>query len=336
MLRKTDFYIDGKWVAPETPRELEVINPADEQPCAVISMGSEADVDKAVAAAGKAFKTWSRTSREERVQLLENLLAVYEKRSAEMAKAISMEVGAPITMSTQQQVGAGTGHIKSFIRTLKNFEFEAPLHEKVRSEHIVLEPIGVCGLITPWNWPMNQIALKVVPAVAAGCTCILKPSEISPLNAILFAEMMHEAGFPAGVFNLVNGDGPTVGEAMSRHPGIAMMSFTGSTRAGIAVQKAAAETVKRVTLELGGKSPTSCSPMPTSPRPSSAARCTCSTIPASRAMPRRACWWNARSMTRRWRLLPKPHGSARSATRLKRATTSDRWFPRCSSTRCSC
>ncbi|MDX1716045.1 MAG: aldehyde dehydrogenase family protein [Anderseniella sp.] len=255
MLRKTDFYIDGKWVAPETPRELEVINPADEQPCAVISMGSEADVDKAVAAASKAFKSWSRTSREERVQLLENLLAVYETRSAEMAKTISMEVGAPITMSTQQQVGAGTGHIKSFIRTLKNFEFEAPLHEKVRSEHIVLEPIGVCGLITPWNWPMNQIALKVVPAVAAGCTCILKPSEISPLNAILFAEMMHEAGFPAGVFNLVNGDGPTVGEAMSRHPGIAMMSFTGSTRAGIAVQKAAAETVKRVTLELGGKSP---------------------------------------------------------------------------------
>ena len=255
MLRKTDFYIDGKWVAPKTPREIEVINPADESAFAVISMGSEADVDAAVAAASKAFESWSQTTVAERLAYLEKLLAVYEKRAADMAKTISMEVGAPITMSTQQQVGAGTGHIKSFIRALKDFEFDAPLHEKMPSEHIALEPIGVCGLITPWNWPMNQIALKVVPAVATGCTCILKPSELSPLNAVLFAEIMDEAGFPAGVFNLVNGDGPTVGEAMSRHKGIAMMSFTGSTRAGIAVQKAAAETVKRVTLELGGKSP---------------------------------------------------------------------------------
>jgi len=255
MLRKTDFYIDGKWVAPAVAHDLDVINPADETAFAVISLGSEADVDKAVAAAKKAFKTWSRTSREERVDYLEKLLAVYEKRAGDMAKTISMEVGAPITMSMQQQAGTGSAHIKSFIRSLKNFAFDAPLHDKVRTEHIALEPIGVCGLITPWNWPMNQICLKVVPAIAAGCTCILKPSEISPLSGIVFAEIMEEAGFPAGVFNLVNGDGPMVGEAMSRHSDIAMMSFTGSTRAGIAVQKAAAETVKRVTLELGGKSP---------------------------------------------------------------------------------
>ncbi len=255
MLRKTDFYIDGKWVAPVKARELEVINPADETAFAVISLGAQEDVDAAVAAAKRAFKTWSKTTREERVGYLEKLLAVYEKRVGDMAKTISMEVGAPITMSTQQQVGAGSGHIKSFIRSLKSFEFDAPLHDNVRSEHIALEPIGVCGLITPWNWPMNQIALKVVPAIAAGCTCVLKPSEISPLSGVVFAEIMDEAGFPAGVFNLVNGDGPTVGEAMSRHKDIAMMSFTGSTRAGIAVQKAAAETVKRVTLELGGKSP---------------------------------------------------------------------------------
>ncbi len=255
MLRKTDFYIDGKWVAPKTPREIEVINPADETAFAMISMGSEADVDAAVAAARKAFEGWSQTTVAERLGYLEKLLTVYEKRSADMAKAISQEMGAPITMSTQAQAASGAGHIKAFIRTLKNYEFDHPLNEKVTSEHITHEPIGVCGLITPWNWPMNQITLKVVPAVAAGCTVILKPSEIAPLNAIIFAEIMHEAGFPAGVFNLINGDGPSVGEAMSRHHGIDMMSFTGSTRAGVAVQKAAADTVKRVALELGGKSP---------------------------------------------------------------------------------
>ena len=255
MLRKTEFYIDGKWVAPEAPRELEVINPADETAFAVISMGSEADVNKAVAAAKKAFPAWSQTTKEERLGYLEKLLAVYEKRSAEMAKTISQEMGAPITLATQAQAASGWGHIKAFIRTVKNFEFDRPLNDKMTTEHIAHEAVGVCGLITPWNWPMNQITLKVVPAVAAGCTVVLKPSEIAPLNAMLFSEIMDEAGFPAGVFNLVNGDGPTVGEAMSRHPDIDMMSFTGSTRAGVAVQKAAADTVKRVALELGGKSP---------------------------------------------------------------------------------
>jgi aldehyde dehydrogenase (NAD+) len=255
MLRKTDFYIDGKWVAPVTPRELDVINPADEQPFATISLGSKADVDKAVAAARRAFESWSRVSREERLAAVERLLEAYTARMGEMAQAISQEMGAPIRLATQAQASVGAYHIKNFIRALKEFEFEHPLDERNPQEMIVREPIGVCGLITPWNWPMNQVALKVVPAVAVGCTVVLKPSEIAPMSSILFAEIMDAAGFPAGVFNMVNGDGPTVGEAMSSHPGIDMMSFTGSTRAGIAVTKGAADTVKRVTLELGGKSP---------------------------------------------------------------------------------
>lgn len=255
MLRKTDFFIDGKWVPPVTPKELEVINPADEQAFAVISLGSAADVDKAVAAARRAFESWSRTSREERLAALERLLASYNKRMNDMAKAISDEMGAPIKLALEAQAACGAGHIKAFIRTLKDFHFETPLSERNKQEHIVYEPIGVCGLITPWNWPMNQVTLKVVPAIAAGCTVVLKPSEIAPVSSIVFAEMMEDAGFPAGVFNMVNGDGPTVGEALSRHPGIDMMSFTGSTRAGIAVAKSSADGIKRVALELGGKSP---------------------------------------------------------------------------------
>ncbi|CAI2933149.1 aldehyde dehydrogenase family protein [Aminobacter niigataensis] len=255
MLRKTNFFIDGKWVAPAVAKELEVINPADEQAFAVISLGSPADVDKAVEAAQRAFPAWSATSREQRLALLEKLLTAYNRRVRDMAQAISWEMGAPIKLALESQASSGAGHIKSFIEVLKRFEFEEPLNAANPQERIVREPIGVCGLITPWNWPMNQVALKVVPALAAGCTVVLKPSEIAPMSSIVFAEMMEEAGFPAGVFNMVNGDGPTVGEAMSRHPGIDMMSFTGSTRAGVAVTKAASETVKRVTLELGGKSP---------------------------------------------------------------------------------
>ncbi|MGB3389176.1 MAG: aldehyde dehydrogenase family protein [Pseudaminobacter sp.] len=255
MLRKTEFFIDGKWVAPATPKEFEVINPADEQPFAVISLGTAADVDKAVAAARRAFESWSLTSRDDRVAYLEKLLAAYKRRLPDMALAISQEMGAPIKLATDSQAAVGISHIKTFIRELKAFAFEHPLGEHAPNDRIVHEPIGVCGLITPWNWPMNQVTLKVVPALAAGCTVVLKPSEIAPISSIIFAEIVEEAGLPAGVFNLVNGDGPTVGEAMSRHPGIDMMSFTGSTRAGIAVTRAAAETVKRVTLELGGKSP---------------------------------------------------------------------------------
>ena len=255
MLRKTDFYIDGKWIAPIVAKELEVINPADEQAFATISLGSAADVDKAVIAARNAFTTWSVSTREDRLAWLERLIAVYESRLSDMARAISSEMGAPMTMALEEQAASGMGHLKAFQRALKNFEFERPLDAHNKNVRIAYEAIGVCGLITPWNWPMNQVVLKVVPAIAAGCTVILKPSEIAPMSSMLFAEIIDASDLPAGVFNLVNGDGPTVGEAMSRHPGIDMMSFTGSTRAGIAVTKAAADTVKRVSLELGGKSP---------------------------------------------------------------------------------
>lgn len=252
MLDKRKFYINGEWVNPLQANDLEVLNPATEKPIAVISMGTAADVDRAVAAAKKAFESYSQTSVEERLELLEKLLAIYKRRYNEMARTITLELGAPITMSTQQQADVGVGHLQGFIDGLKNLHMREDLPN---GDLLVREPIGVCGLITPWNWPVNQIALKVIPALATGSTCILKPSEFTPLNAMLYAEMVHEAGFPAGTFNLINGDGPTVGAALSKHKDVDMMSFTGSTRAGIAVSKDAADTVKRVTLELGGKSP---------------------------------------------------------------------------------
>ncbi|MBZ3694945.1 aldehyde dehydrogenase family protein [Phyllobacterium calauticae] len=252
MLIKRDFYINGAWVPPLKANDLEVINPATEKPVAIISMGTAADIDRAVAAAKTAFQTYSRTSVEERLALLEKLLAIYKRRYDEMARTITLELGAPITMSTQQQADVGVGHLQGFIDALKALHMR---EELPNGDLLVREPIGVCGLITPWNWPINQIALKVVPVLATGSTCVLKPSEFTPLNALLYAEMIDEAGFPAGVFNLVNGDGATVGAALSKHKDVDMMSFTGSTRAGIAVSKDAAETVKRVTLELGGKSP---------------------------------------------------------------------------------
>ena len=252
MLDKRKFFIDGKWVDPVVPNDLQVLDPATEQPVAVISMGTPADVDKAVAAAKKAFATYSRTSVEERLALLEKLLEVYKRRYEEMAQTITLELGAPISMSRAQQADVGVGHLQGFIDALRHLK---PRDTLPNGDVVLREPIGVCGLITPWNWPINQIALKVVPALATGSTCVLKPSEFTPLNALLYAEMVEEAGFPAGVFNLVNGDGPSVGAALSKHKDIDMMSFTGSTRAGIAVSKDAAETVKRVTLELGGKSP---------------------------------------------------------------------------------
>jgi aldehyde dehydrogenase (NAD+) len=250
----THFYIDGEWVPPATGETLEVIDPADETPFASISLGSPEDVDRAVAAAARAFDGWKESALPERIALLRRLEEIYEKRSDEMAKTISREMGAPIRFATDLQASSGLEHIRAFIRDLEEFRFEHPLRPDEPDQHLLYEPIGVCGLITPWNWPMNQVTLKVVPALAVGCTVLLKPSEIAPLSALLFAEMIDEAGFPKGVFNLVNGEGPTVGEAMSRHPGIDMMSLTGSIRAGTAVTKAAAETVKRVTLELGGKS----------------------------------------------------------------------------------
>lgn len=253
MLDKRDFYINGKWIAPAAPRDLDVINPSTEDPCAVISLGDQADTDAAVQAARAAFATWSLTSKSERRALLEALLAEYKRRSGEMAEAISMEMGAPIDMSVRQQAPMGDEIIEQFIETLDAFEFESAPWPQAPDERIFKEPIGVCGLITPWNWPINQVALKVVPALAAGCTVVLKPSEIAPLSSMLFAEMLDAAGCPPGVFNLVNGDGPGVGSQLSAHPDIDMISFTGSTRAGRLISKSAADTIKRVTLELGGK-----------------------------------------------------------------------------------
>ena len=251
MLDKLQFYIDGEWVDPVEPRTLDVVNPATEEVYGRISLGSEADVDKAVAAAQRAFETYSLTSREERCDLLQAILDEFKKRHDDIAEAIMDEMGAPWGLAKHAQAASGTAHIAAALEVLKSYEFE----EVLGSDLIVKEPIGVCGLITPWNWPINQIAVKVAPALAAGCTMVLKPSEIAPFDAIVFAEILHEAGVPPGVFNLVNGDGPGVGTALSGHADIAMVSFTGSTRAGILVAQNAAPTVKRVAQELGGKSP---------------------------------------------------------------------------------
>ncbi len=252
MLDKKKFYINGKWISPSKPNDLEVINPSNEDPYAIISLGFKEDVDKAVQAARKAFVSWKNTSKEERLKLLEKLLEIYKKRFNEMAKTISNEMGAPINWASDVQTTSGQAHLEDFILRLKEFKFEERFSSK-SNNYIVREPIGVCGLITPWNWPINQIALKVIPAFATGCTMILKPSEIAPISAMLFAEMIDEAGFPSGVFNLINGDGAGVGTYISGHPEIDMVSFTGSTRAGKLITKNAADTIKRVCLELGGK-----------------------------------------------------------------------------------
>ena len=250
MLEKLHFYIDGQWVDPAEPRTLDVVNPATEEVYGRISLGSATDVDKAVAAAKRAFESFSRTTREERIALLEAILEEFKKRYNDVAEAIMDEMGAPWELAKGAQAGSGVQHIKATIKALKAYDFEEP----IGTTNIVREPIGVCGLITPWNWPMNQIAVKVAPALAAGCTMVLKPSEIAPFDAIVFAEILDAAGVPAGVFNLINGDGPGVGAAISGHPDIAMVSFTGSTRAGVLVAQNAAPTVKRVAQELGGKS----------------------------------------------------------------------------------
>jgi aldehyde dehydrogenase (NAD+) len=244
------FYIDGRWVDPVEPRTLDVVNPATEEAFATISIGGAADVDKAVAAAGKAFESYSCTTREDRLTLLRRIVEVYTKRQEQVAEIISKEMGAPLWFAKAAQARAGLGHLGAVIEVLERYQFER-MHKSTMMRR---EPIGVCGFITPWNWPINQIATKVVPALAAGCTMVLKPSEVAPLSAHLWAEILEEAGVPAGVFNLVDGDGAGVGQAISSHPGVDMVSFTGSTRAGVAVALAAAPTVKRVTQELGGKS----------------------------------------------------------------------------------
>ncbi len=246
------FYIDGAWVTPQSAQLFPVLNPATEQRVGEIILGNSDDVNLAVAAANRAFETFSRTSKEQRLELLERLLEVTKSRLEDLAQAITLEMGAPISMSREAQADAAVGHLVAYIEALKAQQQRSLL---ANGDTLLYEPIGVCGLITPWNWPVNQVALKVIPALATGCACILKPSEHTPISATVYAEIIHEAGYPAGVFNMVHGDGPTVGSAMSRHPDIQMMSFTGSARAGTAVSKDAADTVKRVTLELGGKSP---------------------------------------------------------------------------------
>jgi aldehyde dehydrogenase (NAD+) len=244
------FYIDGEWVSSAVSHDFAVTNPATEEQVAMISLGSAVDVDRAVSGAKIAFESYSETTVDERLALLQGIIEVYKSHMEEMAETISLEMGAPISLSRAAQAPAGLAHFLEIVKVLKHFNFE----ETKGSTLMRKEPIGVCGLITPWNWPMNQIACKVAPALAAGCTMVLKPSEIAPLSAYLFARILHEAGVPAGVFNLVNGDGPTVGSAIASHAHVAMVSFTGSTRAGISVASAAAPTVKRVTQELGGKS----------------------------------------------------------------------------------
>ncbi len=250
MIEKRDFYINGQWVAPAKANDFNVIDPSTEEPCAVISLGDQADTDAAVAAAKAAFPDWAFVAKSEKMALLKRLLEVYNDRQEEMAQAMSMEMGAPIALSRAQQVGAGSWHLEGFLKAFEDFEFE---RDFTATEKTLLEPIGVTALITPWNWPMNQIVLKAVPAIAVGCTTVLKPSEIAPLSGHLFAEFMHEAGFPAGVFNMLNGDGAGVGSQLSAHPDVDMISFTGSSRAGKLISKSAADTLKRVSLELGGK-----------------------------------------------------------------------------------
>lgn len=253
MIEKRQFYINGAWVDPAVPNDLEVMDPSTEDPCAVISLGSRADTDAAVAAARAAFIPWSQTTVAKRRTLIEKLLGIYNDRAEEMSQAMTTEMGAPIDLSRSDQTGAGSSHIRNFLRALDKFEFERMLGKHAPDNRILMDPIGVVAMITPWNWPMNQVTLKVIPALAVGCTCVLKPSEIAPLSSILFAEMMDRAGFPKGVFNMVNGDGPGVGTQLSSHTDVDMVSFTGSTRAGALISKSAADTFKRVSLELGGK-----------------------------------------------------------------------------------
>ena len=253
MIIRREFYINGAWVAPTIPRDCEVIDPSTEEPCAVISLGSEADTNAAVAAAKAAFPLWSVTPPAIRRAAVVRILEQYERRLENLAEAISMEMGSPIDHARSEQAPCLPWHLTNFLTAFDQLEWLRPLGPHAPDTMIALEPIGVVGLITPWNWPMNQIALKAIPAILAGCTCVLKPSEESPLNAMIFAEFCHDAGLPPGVFNLVNGDGMGVGAQLSIHPDVEMISFTGSTRAGKAITKAAADTLKRVTLELGGK-----------------------------------------------------------------------------------
>lgn len=253
MSNTRNFYINGKWTAPVDGTDFPVIDPSTEETIETIALGGRADTDAAVAAAKAAFPAWMKSTKAERLDLLDSVLETYNKYSDDIGDAMSREMGAPVKMARSQQAGCGPYHIEGFIHALREFEFEGPLRTGEESTHIIREPIGVCALITPWNWPVNQIALKVIPALATGCTMVLKPSEQSPLSAIVWSQIMHEAGVPAGVYNMIQGDGLGVGSQLSSHRDVDMVSFTGSTRAGSAITKAAADSVKQVSLELGGK-----------------------------------------------------------------------------------
>ena len=253
MLDKRNFYINGAWVAPQDGRDLQVIDPSTEDACAVISLGGQADTDAAVAAARAALPGWMYCAPADRLALVKRIGEIYAARADDMAQAISLEMGAPIDLAGSSQVGAGAAHIRNFITAFDQIRFVEPLGDHAPDARIIREAVGVCALITPWNWPMNQVTLKVIPALLAGCTMVLKPSEIAPLSSILWSEILHEAGTPPGVYNMVNGDGAGVGTQLSTHRHVDMISFTGSTRAGIAISKNAADTLKRVHLELGGK-----------------------------------------------------------------------------------
>jgi aldehyde dehydrogenase (NAD+) len=253
MLQKKNFYINGAWVKPKKENNIEVINPATEKSCAVISLGGKEDINDAVLAAKEAFRTWGFSTKEDRIALLENFYELYKKRWNDITDAIILEMGAPKDFASKLQTGTGASHTKSFIKYLKEFEFEKTLGDHAKNQRILYEPKGVCALITPWNWPMNQVCLKVIPALSAGCTMILKPSELAPLSSMILAELIDEAKFPKGVFNLVNGDGAVTGDALTSHPDVNMISFTGSTRAGALISQNAAKDFKRVSLELGGK-----------------------------------------------------------------------------------
>ena len=252
MINKKKFYINGRWIEPKKKFDFKVINPSNEKPFANITLGCKQDVDIAVHAAKEAFLTWSQVDKKDKILLLEKLSEIYRSRWNELTECMSKEMGAPLDWASSAQTASGADHIDDFIKRLKNFEFERKF-EKNSNNYILYEPIGVCALITPWNWPINQIVLKVIPALATGCTMVLKPSEIAPLSGMLFTEIIDQAGFPAGVFNLINGNGTGVGNDLSTHPGIDMISFTGSTRAGKLISKNAANNIKRVCLELGGK-----------------------------------------------------------------------------------
>jgi aldehyde dehydrogenase (NAD+) len=314
MSKHLKFFIDGAWVDPLVPALLDVIDPATEEPFTKISVGARGDVDRAVAAAKAAFASFSLTDRAERLLLLERILAAYNARFEDIAEAVSREMGAPLAFARDAQASAGRAHLEATITAFKTFQFS----EQRGSTRILREPIGVCALITPWNWPLNQIVCKVAPAIAAGCTVVLKPSEIAPISGLIFAEVMEAAGTPKGVFNLVNGRGPEVGQVMAGHPDVDMVSFTGSTRAGIIVAKTAADTVKRVAQELGGKSANIILPDADLVTAVSKGWRAALAIPDRAVMLRRGCWFQLPYMMRPCRLPARRRKPTRLATPVPR------------------